>query len=297
MLDKTRLWAAVLSVASFLLGCSSNRQAAVPAKTKQHVEHDFDGNGKSDIVLVNDVSHQISVWFLGGNRDLLLLGTPVIGTFNSGWHAVTSGDLDGDGKPDILLQNATTNELSAWFLEGTGQDIKAVSTPVFPTVPQRGWHLVGAGDFDGTGKASLLLWNQDKAQISLWSLSGDRTVRLVSDRILGSTGGPEWRFACAADLNDDGKAEILVQNQTTRQIGFLAAGGPAPVATPWATSSNQQIVACDDFYRTGEVALLLENTATGDLTVMSLGSGRPFFPGFVLGAPARGWQVLYASGA
>jgi len=34
-------------------------------------------------------------------------------------HRSTPGDLDGDGKADIVWHHATTGEVSAWLMDGT----------------------------------------------------------------------------------------------------------------------------------------------------------------------------------
>lgn len=36
------------------------------------------------------------------------------------WQVKSSGDFNGDGKSDVLLQNSVTNECYVWQLNGTG---------------------------------------------------------------------------------------------------------------------------------------------------------------------------------
>src|SRR5262249_31323717 len=53
------------------------------------------------------------------------------------------GDMNYDGYPDFLLQNASTHQTAIWYLENNLY-IGGVYGPTLPA----GWGLKGVGDFD-----------------------------------------------------------------------------------------------------------------------------------------------------
>jgi hypothetical protein len=58
-------------------------------------------------------------------------------TLPAGWSVVGVADFNGDGKPDLLLSNASTQKTAIWYMNNN-----ALINGVFgPTLPA-GWSLV-----------------------------------------------------------------------------------------------------------------------------------------------------------
>src|SRR5260370_41767016 len=70
--------------------------------------------------------------------------------FNGGlaWHAIGSGEFNGDGKADILWQNADGTP-AVWLMNG----LNLLSGANAGFNPGPAWHVIGAGDFNGDGRA------------------------------------------------------------------------------------------------------------------------------------------------
>lgn len=109
------------------------------------------------------------------------------------------GDVNGDGKSDILWIGAADKHLHAAFSNGCGND----SPFDFGPAPNAA-SVVAVGDFFGDGHADVL-WNANGAY-SVWQLNGSG---IVSQSALNPSISPGWSVAGTADFNQDGKVDLL----------------------------------------------------------------------------------------
>ena len=114
--------------------------------------HDFNGDGKPDILWRNPQTGENVVWYMNGaNLTSFVYLTPV----PPPWQIVGAGDFNGDGKPDILWRNTATGENVVWYMNGANVTSSVYAQPPFPL----NWQIVGAGDFNGDGKPDILWRN------------------------------------------------------------------------------------------------------------------------------------------
>ncbi len=98
---------------------------------------DFNGEGKSDLVLQNQTTNQICIWYMNGtvySEGVLLPYVP-----EAPWKVVGVGDFNGDGFMDLALQNQTTHQTMIWYLYA-GYFNRASN---FSVSPPPGWKIVG----------------------------------------------------------------------------------------------------------------------------------------------------------
>src|SRR5262249_15180439 len=123
------------------------------------------------------------------------------------WHVITSRDVDGDGKADLIWQNSDGTP-GIWLMNGT--------TPIAETGlanPGTSWKLVGSGDFNDDGRADLL-WQDSSGILGVWEMNGTTPI---AEAGIGNP-GPNWKVVGAADFNADGRDDILLQNTTTGNL-------------------------------------------------------------------------------
>src|SRR5262249_58313285 len=85
------------------------------------------------------------------------------------WHAVGTGDFNGDGKSDIVFQNVDGTPL-IWTMNGT-----SIASTATLANPGKTWDLVGTGDFDGDGKSDLL-FQQPNGTPMIWEMNGTSVI-------------------------------------------------------------------------------------------------------------------------
>lgn len=185
------------------------------------------------------------------------------------------GDVNGDGRADILWRNSTTGDNYGYFMNG----LVVAGEGYLPNVPVA-WTVAGSGDFDGDGKADILWRNSTTGDVYFYLMNGP----VVASQGYGPNVPTAWSVAGVGDFDGDGRADILWRNSVTgdNYIYFMngmtiTGGGYLPsVPTAWS------VMGTGDFDGNGKADILWRNDTTGDtyfylmngLTVATQGYGR-----------------------
>ena len=263
------------------------------------IPRDFDWSGKPDLLLQNNSSNQLSIWFMGGPLGSTLLSSPIFATPLPGWRVVAANDFNGDGAPDLILQNAQTNQVSIWYMGGS-QGITMLSAPIFATATP-GWNVMAAADFDGDGYTDLLLQNTQTNQLSIWFMVGSGGTTIMSWPILGVL-PPGWTTVAVADFDGDGCPDLVIQNQQTNeiQIWFLAVTRDSlsvkSVFSLGHAAPGWYVVGSGDFDSNGCPDLVLENDSMNAISFWYMGGGqctvRMDAP--IVSFKVNGWDIVGA---
>ncbi len=205
---------------------------------------DVDGDGNADLIFQNNLG-QIYAWFLDGSGGTvnfstgagLLPGKPPGYLFGGGlgdWRLATCTDLNGDGIPDLIFQNAA-GQIYVWFLDGTGDPVNFTTgtglkrglSPQYLYAGGLGdWRLIASADMNGDGNADLIFQNT-AGQIYVWFLDGTGNalnffngVGLkagMNAKFLYSGGTGDLRLKAVGDFDGDGIQDFVFQN-TAGQI-------------------------------------------------------------------------------
>src|SRR5206468_215427 len=84
-------------------GCDMARFVAPVRPAGGDHGSDFNGDSHPDLLWQNDTTRQATLWYMGGAGGSTMQGAAWISTANvPGWRIAATGDLNGDGKPDLV---------------------------------------------------------------------------------------------------------------------------------------------------------------------------------------------------
>jgi hypothetical protein len=186
----------------------------------------FHANGVLDLlILANDgvqagppprviVQYGIGDGTFGGESQIYAASSPADPNFFPVGAAI--GDLNGDGRPDIVVLStqggALDNRLYV-FVNNGGGGFGAPNIIDLGSITGNGDDRgVAIGDFNGDGKPDLVVHTVDPSNIEhIWFLAGNGNGTFAAPVDRGSYGGATQgivRYA-AADMNGDGKLDLV----------------------------------------------------------------------------------------
>jgi hypothetical protein len=189
-----------------------------------------------------------------------------------------TGDIDGDGKSDILWRNGDLDPV-AWLMNGS----TVTGNSLLPFT--RGWSTSGLGDFDGDGRDDILR-RSSSGDVEVWLMDG---VRIASSNTLGNV-WPGWTVSGVGDFDDDGRDDILWRSVSGDVAIWLMDGGRLasfhPLGNIW---TGWTISGVGDFNGDNR-ADILWRSASGEVAIWLMDGGR-LASFHSLGNVSTGWTI------
>ncbi len=245
---------------------------------------DFNGDGKFDIVVANELSSNVSILLGDGSGKF----APSVGSpFLAGQlpNDIAIGDFNRDGKLDLALANHEEKHLTVLWGDGRGDFKPAPNSPVAVEVRPH-VHGVATGDLNGDGNLDLVTdsWASDQVVI----LFGNSKGSFTTPGTFLTVGKRPYKRHRVADINGDGKPDIITTNMEGNNVTILLADGAGgfkqSAGSPFACGDSPWNFAVGDVNKDGKPDLAIvdspSSTAEGhgkDGLTLLLGNGNGGF--------------------
>jgi hypothetical protein len=168
--------------------------------------------------------------------------------------SVTSAEVNGDGKPDLICVRGNPSFLSVWTNSGGGIFVSNASYAVggFP-------YQVIAADVNKDGHADLITANNNGNSLTV--LTNDGSGGFVLSATLPLASNNQTRSVAAADFNGDGRLDLVCANFSygTVTVWTNAGGGNFVSNTSYTVGSDPVSVTTADVNGDGKPDIICAN--------------------------------------
>ncbi len=297
---------------------------------------DFNGDGVTDILWWEPGSNQLRIWFMASGQ-VQLVSPPGQGLDISQWLLISTGNYNGDGVWDLLWWNPTSGEVAVWYLEGTSS--AAMSTAADSWLVKSKASLANMtgnatlsypGDLNGDNRDDLLWRDYASGQVTVWLLDADGNPTLngppsfqdgypatkrgsadlggdevtqenqpASSDLPGVTGSLSWQVRGLADMNGDGKADVVWQNSADNRLVMWLMDGSVITAVNEYSARNAggwHLSGLGDLDGDGRADVVWQNQASGAVKAWLMGPAGEIKEqrGIGLGTDDPSWQIKAA---
>ncbi len=231
---------------------------------------DVNGDGRVD-VLARDGNGALWLYPNSGGSGVNTFGTrSQVGTSWNGMSAIEVGDLNSDGRVDIVSREAATGAL--WLYPNTG----GTGMNTFGARSQigTGWNgmsAIGLGDLNSDGRVDVVSREATTGALWLYPNAGGTGMNTFGAR---SQVGSGWNGMSAinlGDLNSDGRVDVVSREATTGALwlypnsggtGINTFGPRSQVGSGW---NGMSAINLGDLNSDGRVDVISREATTGAL--------------------------------
>jgi hypothetical protein len=240
---------------------------------------DFNRDGKLDAAVANSESDNVTILLGDGKGDF----KPAPGSpFPAGNEPndLAIGDINNDGNLDLAFANHDTTYLTVLVGDGKGGFKPQTGSP-FTVQSKPHPHGIAIADFNGDSWADLATddWQNNRVTV----IFNDRKGGFLSPGVSFAVGKMPYQKLRAADLNKDGKADIVTTNfeggNVTVLLGDGKGGFKEAPGSPFDSNKQPFAIAIGDLNGDGTPDLAVGHYSghitdtSGDRMTILLGVG------------------------
>lgn len=195
-------------VASLAIGSPAN-SAWVAVTTG-----DFDGDGTREIVALKDAHTSFVMVRLSGSTLAVAYSADLASNAAMPWRALAAGDLDGDGRDELIAAREVTDGSAETILvfRWNGSAFERAAGSTSGNAGNSAWAALAVGDFNGDGHEVVAAAKDRHSNFTLFELAaGASALTPAGSSDLATAPGQSWRGVAAVDwLDGDRGADELV---------------------------------------------------------------------------------------
>ena len=201
--------------------------------------------------------------------------------------SVAMGDLNEDGKPDLVTADAVTGKVTVFLGTGNGKFASGVE---YATGSHPG--VVAVADLNGDGHPEVIVGDESKGTISILTSSGSGMLQLKQTLAAGL----DPAYIAVGDFNGDGKSDLAVAARSAASLAILLNDGKGNLQAPTISVLHKAPTSLisTDLNNDGHADLALAN-ADGTVSIL-LGAGNGTFRSLADIAVASGPLSSIAAG-
>ncbi|MGH8398144.1 MAG: FG-GAP-like repeat-containing protein [Gammaproteobacteria bacterium] len=240
---------------------------------------DLNNDGKPDIIVSADSQDNNVYVFLNTTAPGATIPTfAPRQSFPTGItpQSVRTADINGDGRPDIIVANQNGDTVSVLLnTTAPGAAIPSFAAQQIYDAGD-GEYGLSVADVNGDGRPDIIVTNYGSDAVSILlniTAPGATTPSFITTQSF-ATGYGSFSIA-TADLNNDGKPDIIVGNYFSNTVSVLLNTTPAPMAAVnfppqlnFATGNSPTSVTVKDVNGDGLPDLVVANTASNTVSVL-----------------------------
>jgi hypothetical protein len=229
-----------------------------PPSGPTRLKTDFDGDGKSDIFLRNSSTGGNTIWFMNGTA---IRSSAVTPTVDSSWTPSAFGDLNGDGRSDIVWRNGAGTNI-VWLMNSASPSEAATTTV------SSAYTLAASGDYNGDGRLDLFFRNQATGQNQILYMNGATASPAVV-----ATVASNWTLATSGDFDGDGRFDLLWRSGSTNVLWLMKTTGTQEIIIP-SVAPSWTVPGTGDFNADGRSDIFWRDSSGADAVWLMNGGTR-----------------------
>lgn len=229
---------------------------------------DLNGDGKPEIVTVNNNGYNVSVFKNNSTSSGISFGARYDFAVGNWPHLGSISDLNNDGKPEIIAPNYNDNTISVLKNTSTATTISFAAKVSYASGANP-FH-VAAGDLNADGKPEILVANSNSASVSVFENISNDTAIILSPKVDYATGSSPV-YVSVANLDGDGKPDVAVANFSSGTVSVFknTSNGTIALASKvdYATGSLPRTVVAGDLDGDGKPEMATVNSGSNTLSI------------------------------